>query len=261
MHATLPSSRPLGLTLLPSGPKCEGSSPTSHSHFVLISPEVGEAQVDVSAAQVLLVQLVFGALSLIFTLEEHESVSGWSALVHVDGDITFSHAEILEEVSDLTHVGREGKSTHLDRSEAILSVDEVGKTHGSLTTTTTTVITEAITAAIAIVAIIVATTTSTAAATSTSSSRSAAATVTIARVVVIVSLSTSTTSVTSTVRAVIVTTIVAILIGLLLLELSVLVHLNTDKLDPPAADMLLIESGLSLLAIISRRKQDACLTC
>ena len=62
-------------------------------------------------------------------------------------------------------------------------------------------------------------------------------------------------------RAVIrIATIAAILIGLLLLEVNILVHFDTNELNPSASNVLLVKSSLSLLTIFSCGKQDACLT-
>ena len=69
------------------------------------SPEVREAEVDIPAAQVLLVESIFGALGLALTLEEDKSVASGTALVHVDSDVALSHSEVLKEVADLSRCG------------------------------------------------------------------------------------------------------------------------------------------------------------
>ncbi len=58
-----------------------------------------------------------------------------------------------------------------------------------------------------------------------------------------------------------ITRVVSILVGLLLLEVDILVHLDTNKLNPSASDVLLVKSCLRLLAVFSRGKQYACLSC
>ena len=91
----------------------------------LSSSELWEAQIDVSASQVLLVELILGSLGLLLALEEDKGVTRWPALVHVDRDVAFSHSEVLEEIANFTHLDREGKTSHLQSRVAVLLVDKV----------------------------------------------------------------------------------------------------------------------------------------
>ena len=75
---------------------------TNPIRYLRRSSELREAQVNVSVAQVVLVELVSRTGGLILVLEEDESVASGSTVAHVDGDVTLGHAEVLEEVTDLT---------------------------------------------------------------------------------------------------------------------------------------------------------------
>lgn len=265
------------------------------------SSVLGVAQVNVATSQVLLVELVFGALGLILTLEEDEGVPSWSALVHVDRNVSLSHSEVLEEVADLTHLDGERKSAHLECLVAVFVVDEVGETNSAanLTATVTTTVTAAITTAITttITAIATVTTISTI---STITTIATIATVTAITTVATVAIgvvesvtvvatiativartttasatatSTDSTASTATVAGVELTTTTAgtveiattlatasmsaILGVLLVLEVVVFVHLDADEFDPPATDVLLVQIGLSLLAIDRALEKDA----
>ena len=262
------------------------------------SSVLGVAQVNVATSQVLLVELVFGALGLILTLEEDEGVPSWSALVHVDRDVSLSHSEVLEEVADLTHLDGERKSAHLECLVAVFVVDEVGETNSAanLTATVTTTVTAAITTAITttITAIATVTTISTIATIATIATVTAITTVATVAIGVVESVtvvatiativartttasatatSTDSTASTATVAGVELTTTTAgtveiattlatasmsaILGVLLVLEVVVFVHLDADEFDPPATDVLLVQIGLSLLAIDRALEKDA----
>ena len=98
---------------------------TNPIRYLHRSSELREAQVNVSVAQVVLVELVSGAGGLVLVLEEDESVASGSTVAHVDRDVTLSHAEVLEEITDLTGAARVGQSAHLESTQTVLSVDEI----------------------------------------------------------------------------------------------------------------------------------------
>ena len=262
------------------------------------SSVLGVAQVNVATSQVLLVELVFGALGLILTLEEDEGVPSWSALVHVDRNVSLSHSEVLEEVADLTHLDGERKSAHLECLVAVFVVDEVGETNSAanLTATVTTTVTAAITTAITttITAIATVTTISTIATIATIATVTAITTVATVAIGVVESVtvvatiativartttasatatSTDSPASTATVAGVELTTTTAgtveiattlatasmsaILGVLLVLKVVVFVHFDADEFDPPATDVLLVQIGLSLLAIDRALEKDA----
>jgi len=50
-------------------------------------------------------------------------------MLFVNDNVTFSHSEVAEEISDLANISRERKSAHLETSESVVFSDEVGKTH------------------------------------------------------------------------------------------------------------------------------------
>jgi len=50
-------------------------------------------------------------------------------MLFVDDHITFSNSKVTKEISNLTYVSRERKSTHLEASEPVFFCDEVVKSY------------------------------------------------------------------------------------------------------------------------------------
>lgn len=210
------------------------------------SSQLREAQVNVATAQVLFVKLVLGSVGLSFTLEEDKGVTGRSALVKVDSDVTLSHSEVLEEITDLSGLCGEGKSTHLQAGVPVLSIDEVGKTDSLTTTetaitaitsttasiiasstagvvmTTVTVVSVVVIARATVITVVVASTTTSAATTSTATT--AATATTIAAIVA--------AATTATARAIEVAAATTVFVALLVLEVVVLFVHDADQLHP-----------------------------
>ena len=189
------------------------------------SSELWEAQVHVSAAEILLVHRVLGTLSLSVTLEEDESVASGPAVVQIDGDVALSNTEVLEELTNVLGRSREWETTHLERLESVLSVDEVaeadGVTAATATTTIAAILVVAVAGSSATVATVVATA-ATASATATSAATTAAVAAIVATTTVVVAA--------------------ALVLGdLLALKAIVLLVGDLDELDPTGADVLLIE--------------------
>lgn len=226
------------------------------------SSQVGVVQVDVPVAQVLLVQRVLGALSLLLILKEHQGVPGRSTLVHVNDDVSvFGEAEISEEISNFAHRGRKGQPTHLQSHILVPLVHVVGQTHRGAATATVPATTSAtaLKGPSATATITEATTVLVAAATATTTISVAVTTVALVVVVVVV----STTSAIATTAASIIEAAVAAsatpiveaasaaatrtkLLRLVPLEVIVLLGRHLDQLHPPRANMLhvLVLEGL-----------------
>jgi len=94
---------------------------------------LGEENIDVPVADVLLVKSLLGTVSLFIILEEYESVTSGLAVRPVDNDVFLADTEISEEIADLTHISRVRKTTHLEASVAVFGCDKVGKTHVTTT--------------------------------------------------------------------------------------------------------------------------------
>lgn len=90
---------------------------------------LGEENIDVSVANVLLVKSFLGTVSLFIILKEYKSVTSGLAVRPVDNDVFLADTEITEEIADLTHISRVRKTTHLEASVAVFGCDKVGKTH------------------------------------------------------------------------------------------------------------------------------------
>ena len=90
-----------------------------------VSSEVRVVQVDIPAAEILLVELRLCTRSLIFTFEEHKGVASWTTIVHVNDDVPVRHSEVTEEVSDLPNTNRVRKSAHLQGSVPVVLVHEI----------------------------------------------------------------------------------------------------------------------------------------
>jgi len=91
--------------------------------------DVRIVQVNVSAAEILLVELGLSTRSFIFALQENECIASWAAIVHVDDDVSISYSEISEEVSDLSHTNRVWKSAHLKAFVPVILSHVIRKSH------------------------------------------------------------------------------------------------------------------------------------